>query len=212
MENHTKESTDIANHQRRPDQSDDVNSSSVHQLNLLEKPKTMAELLDILDTLRTPHVSFAGKHRTFRSVRLFTAIYALILLLVSATSSYFFTVSDDVQRRFQFPDYEMKFIHGADKLTAVFTTLFVGYFGNRMHKPFALFALSLVFAFGTILMAVPYWTRGENENSSAENLQTFAEAGVCFHGLAIPGQNVSDADDRPTSAQHVQGRLPGRES
>lgn len=155
----------------------------------------MAELLDILETLRTPSDSFAGKRLTLRNARLFVALYVIVLILVSATSAYVFMISEDLQNRFFFPQYEMKFIYGADKLTVVFTTLFVGYFGNRIHKPLALSGCSVVFAFGAILMAVAYWSLRENANVNAQAIETFTEAGLCFHGVPLPGQNASRVDN-----------------
>ena len=174
--------------------SSDVQTKSANAGVMLEKPKTLAELLQILDTLRRRRESVFGARLTLRNVRVFVAIFAVVLLLVCATSSYILTTSQQLRKRFDFPEYELEFILGSDKISTVLTAIFVGFFGNRIHKPLALCGSSLVFSLGLFLMAVPYWTLKGNQHADVDSVSTFVEAGLCFHGFLRAGDNTSIGD------------------
>ena len=145
----------------------------------------MKVLMEKLETLREKYYSVLGERFTCYKIRLFVLIYIAVIVFLSCISSYLFTVSDHIMHRYRFSDFEMDFVHGADKITLVCTLLFVSYYGNKMIKPVAIMSGALIYSFGALLCAVPYWVLGTRDSYKLDRIQTYLDSGLCQSGNAL---------------------------
>ena len=101
--------------------------------------------------------------RTSSNLRLFVAVFAVTLLLRSIVQQYIVAVSRQLQRRYYIEENSLNFAFGVEKIAIVGTLLFIGYYGNASHKPFATFCGAILCAAGTLVCAIPYFISGPLE-------------------------------------------------
>ena len=119
---------------------------------------------------------------------LFCVAYAFLVLLVATTDEYFVAVLADLGRRYHFASHELTFIPAIEKIAMSAFLLFVGYYGNKMHKPLAMCVGGLIFAAGVMLAAVPYFLHKTREQNSQEEvvamstgeLPNYLQVGLCL--------------------------------
>ena len=175
------------------------------------KPTTvdMTALLAKLDTLREEHYSALGKARTCRNSRVFIIVYSIVVLVTSALSSYLFTVLKDVERRYQLTYFETEFMQDADKISIVVSLILTSYYGNMMHKPHALMSGCLLYAFGALLAAVPYWSLGARKSYSLSGIQRYLDSGLCQGGRdSTPTNSSSSSVNEPVTYSEQCEYLP----
>ncbi|KAK2185193.1 hypothetical protein NP493_243g02030 [Ridgeia piscesae] len=138
--------------------------------------------------------------RTSSNLRLFVAVLAVTILLRSIVQQYIVAVSRQLQRRYYIEENSLNFAFGVEKIAIVGTLLFIGYYGNASHKPFATFCGAILCAAGTLVCAIPYFISGplEQEKDLEESL-AYAAAGLCKAGYGADSVNKAQCARLPDS-------------
>ena len=124
--------------------------------------------------------SALGSAVTNTSIQLFVAIYSILIFTRGALRQYFPHVLRQIQRQFTIPMRELEFSNGVEKFGFMIFIVFVGYYGNKMHKPVGLLVGCVLCACGTVLCSFPYFTHplmGRPGNMT--DITLYYEAGLC---------------------------------